>query len=283
MAAEHKPAELIGFGKQAVKAALKMGANEAEAFLSVSSGTSIDIERGQIVRSAKRMDQGLGVRAVYRKAVGFSYTNTLTDKSIEEAAERAFRAARASKPDKNWVKFPCCGKFGEARGTYDKRVADLSSDEMVDVAAVMLSAVEAYDKRVLAVDGGVGASLFGEAVVNSLGVEVCDVGTAVACSVETIARDGADVTPACYEVNTERMYNIDPEAVGTEAARQAVSCLGAKKIGSGTFPVVFAECASFIAVLHVDKCGEGRFCSEGAVCVCGQDWRNCCFRPCYSV
>ena len=69
----------------------------------MSSGTSIEIERGQIVRSAKSVDQGLGVRAVYRKAVGFSYTNTLTLKNLEEAADRAFRAARASRPDKNWI------------------------------------------------------------------------------------------------------------------------------------------------------------------------------------
>ena len=239
--AEPKLAELIGLGERAVKIALGRGADEAETFLSVSSGTSIDIERGQIVRSIKRMDQGLGVRAVYRKAVGFSYTNTLTDKKIEEAAARAFRAAKASKPDKNWVKFPSAGKFGETRGTYDKRIVDLSSDELVDAAAVMLGAVEAYDKRVLAVAGGVGASLFSTAVVNSQGVEACDRGTAVACSMETIARDGADVTPACYEVNAERVYNIDPEGVGTEAARQAVSSLKAQKIRSGAFPVIFAQ------------------------------------------
>ncbi|MGD9130978.1 MAG: TldD/PmbA family protein [Candidatus Bathyarchaeota archaeon] len=239
--AEPKLAELIGFGERAVKVALGRGADEAEAFLSVSSSTSIDIERGQIVRSIKRMDQGLGVRAVYRKAVGFSYTNTLTDKKIEETAGRAFRAAKASKPDKNWVTFPSAGKFGETRGTYDKRIVNLSSDELVDAAAVMLGKVEAYDKRVLAVDGGVGASLFSTAVVNSQGVEALDRGTAVACSMETIARDGADVTPACYEVNAERVYSIDPESVGTEAARQAVSSLKAQKIGSGAFPVIFAQ------------------------------------------
>jgi PmbA protein len=243
LVAEPKLAELVGFGERAVKVALGRGADEAEAFLSVSSGTSIDVERGQIVRSIKRMDQGLGVRAVYRKAVGFSYTNTLTDKNIEETAARALKAAKASKPDKNWVKFPSPGKFGEARGTYDKRIVDLSSGELVDVAAVMLGAVEAYDKRVLAVAGGVGASLFSTAVVNSQGVEACDMGTAVACSMETIARDGADVTPACYEVSAERVYGIDAEGVGTEAARQAVSSLKAQKIGSGAFPVIFAQAA----------------------------------------
>ena len=233
--------ELIDFGKKAIDFALGRGAEEAEAFLSMNSGTSIDIERGQIVRSIKRMDQGLGVRAVYGKAVGFSYTNTLTIKNIEEAAARALKAARASRPDKNWLKLPSQGSFGETKGTYDEKIVAVSSDELVETAADMLGAVEAYDKRVLSVAGGVGTSVFHTAVVNSHGVEACDRGTAVGCSMETIARDGADVTPACFESSAERVYDVDAEAVGAEAARQAVSSLGAKKMGSGVFPVIFAQ------------------------------------------
>jgi PmbA protein len=247
--AEPNITELVDFGKRAVKVAVGRGAEEAEVFLNISSGTSINIERGQIVRSIKRMDQGLGVRAVYGKAVGFSYTNTLTIKKIEEAAARAFRAARASRADKNWLKFPSPKRFGETRGTYDKKIVAVSSAELVETAAVMLGAVEAYDKRVLAVDGGVGASVFHTVVVNSHGIEAFDRGTAVGCSIETIARDGADVTPACYELNAERVYDIDPEGVGTEAARQAVSSLKARKIGSGVFPVIFTQ-AAFRSLLY---------------------------------
>ena len=247
--AEPKITEFVDFGKRAVKVALGRGTEEAEAFLSVSSSVSIDIERGQIVRSLKRMDQGLGVRAIYRKAVGFSYTNTLTNKKIEEAAAKAFRAARASRADKNWLKLPSPSSFGETKGTYDKKIVNLSSEELVETAAIMLGAVEEYDKRVLAVDGGVGASIFSKIVVNSHGIEAYDRGTAIACSVETIARDGADVTPACYELNAERVYDIDPEGVGTEAARQAVSSLKVKRIEAGAFPVIFTQ-AAFSSLLY---------------------------------
>jgi PmbA protein len=246
---EPKMQELIDYGKKAVNVALRRGAEEAEAYLSMNTGTSIEIERGQIVRSAKSMDQGLGVRAVYGKAVGFAYTNTLTDKSIEEVAGRAFKAARASKPDKNWHKLPNQGSYFETTGTYDKKVIALSSDELVETAAAMLEATTAYDKRVLAVGGGVGASVFHTAVVNSNGVEGIDRGTAVGCSMETIARDGADVTPACFEVDAKRVYDINPEAVGVEAAKQAVSSLGAKKIESGVFLVIFAQPA-FCSLLY---------------------------------
>ena len=247
--AEHKTSELINFGERAVNVALKSGAQESEAYLCINSGTSIDIERGQIVRSAKNVDYGLGVRAVYSKAVGFSYTNTLTDRKVKETAERALRAARASKPDKNWLKFPSPRRFGSPKGTYDKKIVELSSDALVEMAAELLGAVEAYDRRVLAVDGHVGASVFSTVVVNSLGIEASDVGTAVGCSMETIARDGTDVTPACYETDAKRVYDIDPADVGVEAARQAVSSLNSRKIGSGTFPVIFTQ-AAFRSLLY---------------------------------
>ena len=247
--AEHKLAELISFGKRAVDFAIKSGAQEAEAFLSMSSGTSIDVERGQIVRSTKSVDQGLGIRAVYRKAVGFSYTNMLTNKTVEETATRAFRAAKASKPNKSWLKFPSKASFGAPTGVYDKRIVGLSSDELVEIASDMLGAVEAYDKRVLAVDGGAAKSVFSAVVVNSCGVEVSDVGTAVGCSMETIARDGSDVTPACYEFDTKRVYDLDAVGVGAEAARRAVSSLDARTMGSGVFPVIFTQ-AAFRSLLY---------------------------------
>jgi len=247
--AEPKLEELISFGQRAVNVAIKKGAEEAEAFLSRVSSTSIDIERGQIVRSAKRKDQGLGVRVIYKKAVGFSYTNMLTHKTVEDAAVKAFKSAKASKPDKNWIGLPSPRKLGQTKNTYDKRLATISPDELVEATSVMLNAVESYDKRVLPVGGGVGAFLASRAVVNSHGVEAYDDGTGIECSIETIAREAGEVTPACFELNAERIYKIDPEWVGKEAARQAISSLRARKIDSGTFSIIFTQLA-FSSLLY---------------------------------
>jgi PmbA protein len=247
--AEPKLEELISFGQRAVNVVIKKGAEEAEAFLSRISSTSIDIERRQIVRSAKRKDQGLGVRAIYKKAVGFSYTNMLTNKTVEDAAVKAFKSAKASKPDKNWISLPIPKKLGETKNTYDKKLITISPDELVETASVMLNAVEDYDKRVLPIEGGVGTVLASTAVVNSHGIEACDEGTGIGCSIETIARDANEVTPTCFELNAERIYKIDPKWVGKEAAKQAISSLKAKKIESGTFSIIFTQPA-FSALLY---------------------------------
>jgi len=247
--AEPKLEELMSFGQRAVNAAIKKGASEAEAFLSRISSTSVNIERGQIVRSVKRTDQGLGVRTIYKKAVGFSYTNMLINKTVEDAAVKAFKSAKASKPDKNWLGLPSPGKLSETKNTYDKKLTTISPDELVETASVMLNAVEGYDKRVLPIGGGVGTLLTSRAVVNSHGVEAYDEGTGIECSVETIAREASEVTPVCFELNAERVYKIDPEWVGKEAARQAISSLKAKKIESGTFSIIFTQLA-FHALLY---------------------------------
>lgn len=237
------------FAKRAVDYALKNGANEAEAYVSASNSTSIDIERGQIVRSAKYFDQGIGVRGIYKKSVGFSYTNTLTLKNIEEASLRAIKAAKASKPDKHWHKLPNKEHFSSPKNTYDKSILSLSSDMLVNSTKEMLEASCGYDKRVLAVAGGITKSFFKTAIVNSHGVEESDLGTAIGCWMETIARDGSDVTPACYELNAERIYDIDPITVGLEAARLAVSALNPKKVESGSFSVIFTQ-AAFSSLLY---------------------------------
>jgi PmbA protein len=235
--------ELVDFGKRAVDFAIRKGADEAEAFLSTGSGTSIDIERGQIVRCNKSIDQGLGVRTICRQSIGFSYGNTLTRSNVEQVVERAVKASRASKSDKNWVNLPSAKSYYETKGTFDQKVVELSSDDLVKMTANMLGAVQAYDKRVLAVAGGIGASIFHTIVVNSHGIEAYDRGTTIGCSMETIGRDGTDVTPACFELNAERVCKINPEEVGKEAARLAVSALKSKKIDSGVFPVIFTQAA----------------------------------------
>ena len=103
--AELEPVMILELGKKAVDSAIKKGADEAEAFINEALDTSVTIERGQITKNLRKKGQGLGLRAVYNKAVGFSYTNILDDKSVKEAAAEAVQSARASKPDKNWPGF----------------------------------------------------------------------------------------------------------------------------------------------------------------------------------
>jgi PmbA protein len=239
-----KQEEMISLAESAVNLALRKGAHEAEAFAYQGLTTNIAIERGQIAKSSRIIDRGLAIRAIINKAVGFSYTNVIESKAaIEETILKALNSAKASKPDKDWHGLPAKKSFASVENTYDRNIVELRSEDLVKIASLMLDAAEKTDKRVFSIEGGTGASYLSKAIANSNGIASFDHGTIIDCSLATISQQGGEVTPVCFEFNTERNYNIDPEWVGKEAARLTVSAFKAKKIETGNAKVIFAQSA----------------------------------------
>lgn len=239
-----KQEEQLSLAESAVDAALRKGADEAEAFAYQGLTTSVSIERGQIVRSSRIVDRGLGVRAVVRKAMGFSYTNVLEDKTaVEETILKALNLARASKPDLDWIGLPSGKPPAFVENTYDARIVRISPEDLVETASIMLTAAEEADKRAFAVGGDVGISHLSNAVANSSGIASFEEGTVAECSLATVAKEGSDMTPVCFEFANERKFDIDPERVGREAAKQAASALKAKKMATKSTSVIFTQFA----------------------------------------
>ncbi|MEM1563410.1 MAG: TldD/PmbA family protein [Candidatus Bathyarchaeia archaeon] len=236
--------ETISLAEAVVEFALKRGADEAEAFVYQGFTTTVAIERGQIAKSSRIIDQGLGVRTVVNKAVGFSYTNVVGSKTaIEEVVLKSLRSAKASKPDKDWQGFPYKKSASNVRGTFDDTICKLSPEDLVKLSSLMLEAAEKTDERVFPIEGGVGASFLSRAVANSNGVTGFDFGTIIECSLATVAHESGEVTPVCFEFNAERVYKIDPEWVGGEAARLAALALRAKRVETKNMEVIFAHFA----------------------------------------
>jgi PmbA protein len=239
-----KQEELLSLAEDAVSFALKKGANEAEAFAYQGLTTNVVIERGQIAKSARIIDNGIGIRVIANKAVGFAYTNIVERKTaIEDTILKALSSAKASKPDQNWTSLPSTTSYASVEKTYDPAIAELHPEDLVKVASTMLDAAEKTDKHVFPIEGGAGASYLSKAIANSNGIASFDHGTFVECSLATIAQQGGEVTPVCFEFDTERNYDINPEWVGKEAARLAASALKARKTDTKNTKVVFAQYA----------------------------------------
>ncbi|NIQ06524.1 MAG: hypothetical protein GWO20_12595, partial [Candidatus Korarchaeota archaeon] len=151
------------------------------------------------------------------------------EETIQDTVVRALNSAKASKPDKDWHELPSEKKLSSVNGAYDKKIVELNSEHLVSSASTMLDSAQEIDKRVFPIEGGVGASYLCKAIANSKGILRSDQGTVVECSLATIAKDKNEVTPMCFEFNMDRQFNINPEWVGQEAARLAVSALKAKK------------------------------------------------------
>ncbi len=236
--------EMLRIAEKAVNLAEKRGADEAEAYVYQGLSTNVNIERGQITKSSRIIDRGLGIRAIVNRATGFSYTNILdSEAAFKEAVLKASDSAKASKPDEDWHGLPTKKAFASVKSTYDKEVVELSSEDLVKTASIMLDTAEEVDKRVLPIEGGAGASYLCRAVANSNGIVGFDHGTIIECSLATIAKEDGQVTPVCFEFNIERENEIDPKWVGGEAVRLAVSALKAKRTETKDMDVIFGQFA----------------------------------------
>jgi PmbA protein len=236
--------DMMRLAETAVDKCLKKGAGEAEAYLYEGQATNIGIELGQISKSNRIIDRGIGIRVVVNKAIGFAYTNILEDqKATEDVISRALNAAKASKPDPDWKALPEKRLHTTAEKTYDDRILGLGAEDLVDIASRMLDAGTDVNKRVFPIEGGASAAYLSNAVANSNGIAVFDKGTIIECSLAAVAKEGNTVTPVCFEFNAERSNNIDPAWVGREAGRLAASALKTERIETKNTKIIFTQFA----------------------------------------
>jgi PmbA protein len=236
--------QLINAAEDAVKAALKLGAEEVEAYTYEGQATNIGIELGQISKTNRIIDRGLGIRIIINKATGFAYTNILGDKAaIDGAVARALSAAKASKPDPDWHSLPTKKPYITTQGTFDQRIVDLSPEDLVKVTQTMLDAATEVDKHVFPVEGGVGSGYVANAIANSNGITGYDRGTIVECSLAALAKTAGSTTPICFEFNAARDYTLDPIWVGKEAAKLASTAQKPKSVESKTTKVILTQFA----------------------------------------
>ena len=235
---------MLSLAENAVTAALKKGAQEVEAYVYEGQVTNIGIELGQISKTNRIIDRGLGIRVAANKAIGFAYTNIVDDATaVESAVTGALSAARASKPDPDWNGLPQKKPYSATAKTFDKKIIALSSEDLVNIASTMLDAAGQVDKRVFPIEGSVGSGYISSAITNSNGITGFDRGTVIECSLATLAKEGGSVTPVCFEFNSGRNYNLDPAWVGKEAAKLAVSALKTKSVETKSGKVILTQFA----------------------------------------
>jgi PmbA protein len=146
-------------------------------------------------------------------------------------------------PDQDWNGLPEKKAFVVPEKLFDKEVAELNSDDLVKLSARMLDASMEADKRIFPIEGGAGAACVSKAIANSNNVCGFDQGTIMECSLASVAKEGSNVTPVCFEFDGKRNADIDPEWVGKESARLAVSALKTKRVETKNYKLILTQFA----------------------------------------
>lgn len=221
---------MIELGELAVKKALELGANEAEAYLVKGKMFYVSFEANDIKLAKSEISDGIGVRVFKNKGLGFASVNTLSQEKILEAVGNAVRLASLTPRDEANSLPSTSGPLLQIKDIYDPNAKNVGITEVLDYASTLLKTAINYDKRIL-VDSGVFAGSIGEnAVVNSKGIKVTEKGSSFDYGIFGMAQDKGEVSCFQYEFDTTRKISeINVMNVAVTFAEKVLKSLGAKK------------------------------------------------------
>lgn len=235
----------------AVEEARRKGAEAAEAYFGRSEEIVIEVRDGEVEHLKIAEESGLGIRILRDGCLGFAYTSDLSRPALVEAVEAALSNARVASPDPfNVIPGPPPGY--PVIDLIDPDLRDIPLEEKIEKARLIEKSGRAFDPRVqITEQAAYEESHYQVSIANSRGVSAAEEGSYCGGAASLVA--GADgEQQAGFSLQFTRKYReLDPEAIGREAAFRAVRLLGSRRLETKRAAVVFDPFvgASFLAVL----------------------------------
>jgi PmbA protein len=256
-------ADLEAAARRAVDAALAAGATDAEAFAEEEQSRRIRVYQGEVESLSDAGGRGVGVRAFVGARWGYAYTTDLSEAGLADMGSAAREAAGVADEDE-WAGLP--DEFGTTpvEGLASAELARWPTERKVELALAAERAArsrEGVSQVEAAVYSDVDAAV---ALANSRGfASSCEVTQAWAY-VSAFAGEGGDLMTGLGVALGRDPGELDPEAIGAEAAERALALVGARQPESRHCPVVLDAfvAASFVGfiggMLSADAVQRGR-------------------------
>lgn len=255
--------DLEQVARRAVEAAGSAGADDAEAWVEEAVTRQIRVYEQNVESLTDAGSRGIGLRVFLDGRSGYAYGTDMSDGGIAELASKATGSAAVADPDE-FGGLP--DEFGAADvdGLHAAGLADWSTERKIELAVEIERAARAHD-GVSQVEDTVYADAEGSvALANSRGFCSSYEASSAWAYASVFAGQGADLMTGLGVGLGREPGELDPRAIGDEAAVRALSLVGARQPESRRCPVVLDAfvAASFIgfigAMLSADAVQRGR-------------------------
>lgn len=234
-------ARLTEVAEQALAAARKAGATQAEVQVSRGEGYSLNVRQQAVESLEFQQDLDLSLTVYVGLRKGLAGTGDLSPEGIRQAVEAAMAIANATGED------PCHGLAEASRmaTVFPDLALDhpwaLPPEAAIERALACEAAALAHDRRITQSEGaGLSTHRSHSVYANSHGFIGTRVSTSHGFNCSVIASDGHSLQRDDWYTHDRRPDALEsPEAVGREAARRAVARLGARPVATGKAPVLF--------------------------------------------
>ncbi len=249
---------MMELAKKALEQAIATGAEQAEAFAQLNRSMRVKVYRQEVEELVSATGSGVGIRVISGGSVGYAYTSDLSAGGIEAAARAAAEAMSVTSADE-FAGLPEPAAEFPRLDLYSERLGAVPVADKISLAMAVEKAALEHDSRIQQVE----AATYSEsdssvAIANSLGFARNYAETSCFAFLQAIAAADGQMQTGVSFVTGREPGQLDAAAAGKEAARRALSLLGARQCASMSCPVVMDPfvTASVIGVVGSALTGE---------------------------
>ena len=216
----------------------------ADIYIESTIAESVSMEEGIVKRAVKSISQGAGVRATAGEKTGFAYSDELSKRDLEIAADTARYIANSPQGDSP-IAVTHHPKLAQNLYPIDKPNTEIATQDRIDLLNLIDAEARKYDKRITKVMASFNSEQKVIMVATSEGLMVGDVQPLSRLQVTCIAEEGTNRQVGSYGGGGRIGFSFYQEEnrakeYAHEAARQAILNLSAVEAPAGVMPVVLA-------------------------------------------
>jgi len=225
------------FCKKAIKYGLKKKADQIELFVLKGYTDVVQLEKNAIFASESKTITGIGIRAYTKNGVGMATTSSLEHSAIKDVISKAVTLSKLSPPDDLFSSLPGpYEKYPSIDGLYDEAITNMPDDDLPEMAIEAIDC--ATEKHEVIVMGNFKRLIVTESIFNSMGVETSQSFSSLTGVIFAKAEKKDDIATSWDYQKVRTKDEFSPKRIGSEAAKNAISLLGSKKIKSAEIPVI---------------------------------------------
>ncbi len=222
--------ELIEIGSRIIQKTKDFGLDELELYFSATDRFSLRIITNYVTTSTG-LDQGVGIRAVIGKKVGFTSISSFDIEKIEEAVKIAAKIAKNRPEDPGFHHLPDPQRGLNQGGIYDEEIVSTSLSELVNISGKSVDNGFKTSENVEKIDFSLGRAVGAFAVVNSRGIDEGDRYTVIYSWSTAKTKKNDDVTTGSEFFVGRKMNRDEILEVPVEAVKNAEEMFNGKKLG----------------------------------------------------
>jgi len=224
-----------------------------ELFLEKSKYINIELSENSIKNSEIGSDNGISIRVIDKRgSLGFSFTNKLDRKSIENMVGVAVKMMKTGTEDTDFQSLPFkCDKYPNVKGLFDAELKNMQIEDTIKYVEDMIKVCNEDDKAI-SQSADFSSSYSKIIILNTNGLEAIEKETECQISSEIIVKDKiSKETSSGYEWQSERnLSKINAIEIANLALKNAKGNLNRKKIKNMNVPLILTPWGTVSLILR---------------------------------